>query len=267
MAKRSQAVDAERGGGSAADADFLKHLASFLAFALFFFALNVLTSFGDWWFYWPVFFWGWAVIFHAARTYGAAAPAKIVALLRSMLPGAGPAGEPSDDRRSGSSAASPLATNQPDPGVIAGAIEEAEARVARLWRVARQIPEGSARERAFGVCAAADRVAEVLAQDKDRVDGDTVRWFVDRLLSPTESLLDRYARLATRGVDAAEPTLVKVADEDLPRIEARLDTLYQQLHRRDVVDLAVSSEMVEFGLDDAPPLPVGSRASAGGARG
>jgi hypothetical protein len=106
--------------------------------------------------------------------------------------------------------------------------------------VARQIPAEPAREQAFRVCAAADRVAEVLAQDKDRLEPETVRWFVDRLLTPTEALMERYARLANRGIDAAEPTLAKVEREDLPRIESRLDSLYEQLHRGDVVDLAVA---------------------------
>jgi hypothetical protein len=120
-----------------------------------------------------------------------------------------------------------------------------------LWRTARRIPTTEAREQAFLVCAAADRVAEALA--RDRASPELVGWFVDRYVVPTETLLDRYARLAERRIAAAEPTLTKVEQEDLPQLAARLDALYEQLHRGDVVELAVASEMLEFGFADEPP--------------
>lgn len=231
---------------------FRKHLVSFLTFALFFFALNALTSWGDWWFYWPVFFWGFALISHAVAVYGPTSAPRIRGDRRASRSGEAAAG------RRGAPPAASAAEERGDAGVGAAQsvstelIDEAEARVAGLWRSARRLPAGPAREQAFQVAAAADRVAEVMAAD--RTDGETVRWFVDRLLVPTEQLLDRYGRLTQRGVAGAEPMLAKVETEDLPRIEARLDALYQQLHRGDVVDLAVTSEMLEFGLDDPPPV-------------
>jgi len=266
MAKKAKAVDEERAKTPEGEADLRHHLAIYLAFAVFFFMLDVITGLGDWWFFWPVFFWGWAVVFHAVGVYGAAAPAKVIELLGSMVPGA------SRPRRAASRAPAARTVvgstgGRPDPRATANVVEEAETRVARLWRVARRIPGETAREQAFRVCAAADRVAEVLAQDKDRIEPETARWFIDRLLSPTEALLDRYVRVASRGVASAEPTLAKVEREDLPAIESRLDTLYQQLHRGDVVDLAVASEMLEFGLDEAPPLPSRARSATATERG
>ena len=44
------------GGRGRGEAAFRKHLSVYLVFAVFFFALNLLTSPGECWFYWPVFF-------------------------------------------------------------------------------------------------------------------------------------------------------------------------------------------------------------------
>lgn len=262
MGKKAKAAERRRSGVANGEAELRTHLTTYLGFALFFFALDVATGLDDWWFFWPVFFWGLALVFHAVSVYGAAAPARLLRLLRTMIPG-GAAESRADGGGRGSrpSADEPVDVAAGRAAGTAAAVDDAEARVARLWRVARRLPAESVREQAFRVCAAADQVAEVLAQDKDRIEPETVGWFVDRLLAPTEALLERYARLASRGVDTAEPTLAKVARVDLPLIESRLDALYQQLHRGDVVDLAVASEMLEFGLDDAPPLPSRSRAA------
>lgn len=260
MGRERRRSTADRGEPGPGEAAFRRHLAFFLVGAIFFLGLNLLTNPGEWWFQWPVFVWGFAVVFHAVALFGAAAPARVAEVIRTM--------------RRGGTSAPPSPSVPPKGGAVqrgsagaagsAAAIEEAEARVARLWRTARRIPSPSAREQAFKVCAAADRVAEVMAQD--RTEPETVRWFIDRLLAPTETLVERYARLAGRNLPAAAPTLDKVEREDLPRIEARLDALYQQLHRGDVVDLAVASEMLEFGLDDAPPLAVRGRGSGVGGR-
>jgi methyl coenzyme M reductase alpha subunit len=117
--------------------------------------------------------------------------------------------------------------------------------------VARSIENQATRDLAFRVCAAADRVAEALASDN--AEAQLVTWFIERYVQPTETLLGQYARLERRDVSAAEPALRKVETEDLPLLESKLDTLYQQLHRGDLVSLQVASEMLEFGLSDQPP--------------
>jgi hypothetical protein len=236
-----------RSGGSQAtrgEASFRAHLASFLLFSVFMFVVNVLTSPGNWWFYWPVFFWLWAVVIHAVATYGAAAPSGIIHSLRSLIP-----------RGTGRSApGAPQTPGNPGPDAATAATEDIsaiEARVARLWRTARQIPNESVRERAFRVCAAADRVAEALATD--RPNPELAGWFSDRYLTPAETILERYVRLAGRDIAAAEPALRKVEDEDLPLLESRLDELYDRLHRGDVIELSVASEMLDLDLADQPP--------------
>lgn len=236
---------------SSKDDGFDKHLRGYLGFVGFFFILNLVTSPGEWWFYWPVMGWGIFVLFHAFGTYGPYAPIAILNIVRNWFtsyrsqvpplvtsaPAAPPPAPPP-----------PPARSEPATTYTAA---EAEARIARLWRVARTIENPATRDAGFRVCAAADRVAEALALDN--AEPQLVTWFIERYVQPTETLLGQYARLERRDVSAAEPTLRKVETEDLPLLESKLDTLYQQLHRGDLVSLQVASEMLELGLPDQPP--------------
>lgn len=248
----SQTPEAPNSEKSKKDTAFEGHLMSYLGFVAFFFIINLLTSPGRWWFYWPVLGWGIFVFMHAIGTYGPYAPVAVVNIIRnwftsyrgSVPPVVKP--EPSTARKNTSTTAAAKggSTNR-------YTAEEAEARIARLWRVARTIENPATQELAFRVCAGADRVAEALALDN--AESQLVTWFIERYVEPTETLLGQYARLERRGVSAAEPTLRKVETEDLPLLESKLDTLYQQLHRGDLVSLQVASEMLEFGLSDMPP--------------
>ena len=192
---------------------------------------------GNWWFYYPLLAWGAGLAIHAIVAFGPGVSA--------FDPRQAPAAAAPEPRTA------PVESSTPER--FEGLVGEAEARVAKLWRTARLIPTPAVRDRAFAVCAAADRVAEAMAQRPP--DAQTVRYFLDRYLEPTEAVLDRYVRLATRGVAAAEPALAKVENQDLPLLETRLDQLYQRLHRGDLIDLEVASQMLEFDLDSAPPKP------------
>jgi hypothetical protein len=216
----------------------------YLVVGLFLLTLNLLTGPDELWFYWPMFFWGWAVLIQAAATYGTDAPARVLDILRSLVPGAAT-----------TSRAAPPPAGIRDGRFEPASIVSVEQRVQRLWRIARQIPDNAVREQAFRICAAADRIAEVMAAD--RTDARTVAWFDQRMLAPTESLLGGYLRLAIRGVSGADSTLRRVEEQNLPQIESRLDALYQQLHRGDVIDLAVASEMLDLEphMPDLPPSP------------
>ena len=213
---------------------FRAHLTTYIVVGLFLLTLNAVTSFGDWWFQWPLFIWGWVVIFQAVATYGADTPRRLASAFRSVAP----------------TQPSPAATAAPEASSLAS-IEVIEERIQRLWRTARKIPDPAVRDQAFRICAAADRVAEVMASD--RIDARTVAWFNDSLLQPTESLLEGYVRLSSRGVSAADETLRRVEEQNLPQIASRFDALYDQLHRGAVVDLAVASEMLDLGPPEAPP--------------
>lgn len=221
-----------------AEAAFRKHLVIYLVTGLFLLTLNLLTGPGELWFYWPLFFWGWALVFQAVFTYGTEAPWRVVALLRSIIPErmtTAPA--PVSPRARGSN---PFA---------ATAFASLHERIEGLKEIAKMIPEGSTRDQAVRICGAADRIAGAMAAD--RTDAETVSWFNDRLLKPTQSLLTGYVRLSSRGVTGADETLRRIEDQNLPAIKSRLDALYDQLHRGEIVDLAVTSEMLDFELTDS----------------
>ncbi|MDQ3693672.1 MAG: 2TM domain-containing protein [Chloroflexota bacterium] len=234
------------------DDGFENHLRGYLGFVGFFLILNLVTSPGRWWFYWPVMMWGIFVVFHAFGTYGPYAPVAIVTIIRNWFVSYRGQVPPvlSGQPRPAS------ASTRPEPQSVASpagtyTAADAETRIGRLWRVARTIENPVTQDKAFQVCAAADRVAEALTQDN--AEPQLVTWFIERYIQPTETLLGQYARLERRDVAAAEPALAKVENEDLPLLQSKLDTLYQQLHRGDVVSLQVASEMLEFGLSDPPP--------------
>jgi len=48
---------------------FYKSLAVYLAVNLVLFFIDLFTSRGKWWFYWPLFFWGIGVFFHFLRVF------------------------------------------------------------------------------------------------------------------------------------------------------------------------------------------------------
>lgn len=50
--------------------EFYQHLASYVIMSGFFFLLNAVTSFGSWWFYWPMMGWGIGLAFHYFDAFG-----------------------------------------------------------------------------------------------------------------------------------------------------------------------------------------------------
>lgn len=48
---------------------FYKHFYSFVVVNVILFALNAITSFGDWWFYWVTIFWGIGLLAHFLRIF------------------------------------------------------------------------------------------------------------------------------------------------------------------------------------------------------
>ena len=49
--------------------EFYKHLMSFIVVNIFLIVLNVLTSPGEWWFYWVTIFWGIALFVHFLKIF------------------------------------------------------------------------------------------------------------------------------------------------------------------------------------------------------
>lgn len=49
---------------------FYSHLTTYVVMSTFFFVLNALTSFGHWWFYWPMLGWGIGVAMQYFKVFG-----------------------------------------------------------------------------------------------------------------------------------------------------------------------------------------------------
>jgi hypothetical protein len=50
--------------------DFYTHVVVYIVVNIGLFALNFVTSYGRWWFYWVIFGWGLGVLGHAYDVYG-----------------------------------------------------------------------------------------------------------------------------------------------------------------------------------------------------
>ncbi len=50
--------------------EFYSHLGSYIAVGSFFFILNIVTSPGDWWFFYPMLGWGIGLVIHYFSVFG-----------------------------------------------------------------------------------------------------------------------------------------------------------------------------------------------------
>lgn len=167
-----------------------------------------------------------------------------------MHPPASPPRTPPYGEPIGRPAATPTQAAVP-PGLPTN--PELAALLSRGWemldrsrKAIRRFPDVTVRRRASAIVDQAEQILDTLREGQ----GDLVlaTKFVDRYLAPTTTLLERYARLANRGLDSAQPVLERVADHDLPMIARKFRELYERLHRGDVIDLEVASEMLDFEL-------------------
>ncbi|MGH2533476.1 MAG: 5-bromo-4-chloroindolyl phosphate hydrolysis family protein [Thermomicrobiales bacterium] len=141
-------------------------------------------------------------------------------------------------------------TPSQDAGPLGKILAEAESKVDAMRTNARRIPKPAVRAQALEICAIVDRILAILPETADERHA---RDIVTRYFAPAETILSRYARLATRGVVSAGPALARVEDEDLPLIERKLSDLYDRLHRGDLIDLEVAREMLDFDFATAGP--------------
>lgn len=150
-------------------------------------------------------------------------------------------------------ASTPAATTEVD--AIAA---EASDLIDSMRRSARQISKPAVRTRALDVCAAADRVLSAIGDNPNEVA--LARDFVGRYLGPANTILNDYARLASRNIAAAQPTLERVEEHDLPLLEEKLNEVHDRLHRGSIIDLQVAREMLsldvsDWGIEELPERP------------
>ncbi len=251
MALRQETVDMggrHRSRTSKKASGFRTHLAVYLGVGLFLFTLNLLTSPFHLWFYWPMFFWGWALVIHAFVTYGTDAPSRALNDLRSLVPGLSNVLPAATVSAAGAVAAAPFA---------AEAFAAVHERTERLKALAWQIPDGPARERAIGIWNATDQIAAAMAAD--RADAATVCRFEADLLAPAESLFAQIVHAASHGgPDAAEETR-RLAEHDLPLLQSRLDTLSERMPRGGVLDPSLTTTSIGFEPSAPRGAPLRSR--------
>ena len=209
-----------KGRTSKKEEAFRTHLAVYLCVGLFLLTLNILTSPFDLWFYWPLFFWGWCLVFHALATYGADAPSRVPEVLRSLVPWL-PETIPASP--------SPATSTVSAPPFAAEAFAAVHERIERLKELSWHIPDGPLRDRAIGICEAADQIAASMATD--RADADTVNTFDVDLLAPAESLLAHIAHAGSHGDPDADEAMLRRAEHDLPHLQTRFDALSGRLQR------------------------------------
>lgn len=228
--------------------EFMTHLGSFVAVGLFFLVLNLLTDPHSLWFYWPMLPWaiglvihGWKVLWNDRMFGDDWEERRVQAKLgRHEAPA------------TATKVAQAAAPATPEIGEI---VQRGTTLVDAMRANARQIPKPAVRQQALALCASADRVLSAIGENPGEVT--IARDFLDRYLAPANTIVDDYARLATRNVASAQPTLAQVEEHDLPQLNAKFDELYDRLHRGSLIDLQAAREMLSIDIpgwreDSAP---------------
>ncbi|MGH2561209.1 MAG: 5-bromo-4-chloroindolyl phosphate hydrolysis family protein [Thermomicrobiales bacterium] len=218
--------------------DFYVHASIYVAVIAFLFILDLLSGEG-FWFYWPMLGWGVGVAIHAVTVL-----TEDIAFdkrwedrkVRERMSRHGP--QPNPPARTAEKR-----TTAPD---MTSLVEDGIGRVAGLRRAALNIENQGARAQTLRICATADNILAALAEEGR--ESRLAREFLDQYLSPARTIVSQYVRLSSRGVATAQPALERVETHDLPLIERRMSELYDRIHRGDVIDLQVASEMLELGL-------------------
>jgi hypothetical protein len=212
---------------------FMRFAGVYLALGLFFLLINLFSGPGDLWFFWPMLPLTIPLVILAWRAFTE---------------------DRFDDQWIERQVQKSVARQQPSPTGTApatelGAIEQqASDLIDSMRRSARQIPTPAVRTQALDVCAAADRVLSAIGDNPEEVV--LARDFVSRYLTPAHSILGDYARLASRNVASAEPTLRRVEEHDLPLLHEKLNDVHDRLHRGSIIDLQVAREMLSLDVSD-----------------
>lgn len=226
--------------------EFMTHLGSFVAVGLFFLTINLLTNPHSLWFFWPMLPWGIGLAIHGWKVFW-----------NDRL-----FGDSWEERRVQRTLGRPQAALPPPAPAatpeIGEILRQGTALVDAMRGNARQIPKPAVRQQALALCASADRVISAIGENPD--EAALARDFLDRYLAPANKIVDDYARLASRNVASAQPTLTQVEEHDLPQLTSKFDELYDRLHRGSLIDLQAAREMLSLDIpgwdQDAAPAPV-----------
>ena len=126
------------------------------------------------------------------------------------------------------------------------AFSAALAHLAAVRRLEPRIANPNARLDVRHIGDAIERVLRAIKEDDNL---PAAMPLVEQILAPCEALLTEYVRLSSREVASAKATIEQTESRDLNRIRQTLDDVYEALHRKAVIDLAVLSEMIELNRD------------------
>lgn len=147
--------------------------------------------------------------------------------------------------RWGEPAGAARATEEPADVELRDALRRGRDLANRMRRSLGGIRDGQIRTRATHLVDDADRI---LASLRDRGDRTLAATFNERYLTPAETILSRYTRLQALDLTTGRDALDRVESHDLPLLQKRYDEFYEQVHRGDLIDLEVASEMLAFEL-------------------
>jgi hypothetical protein len=210
---------------------FFTHLGVYLIVILGLFLIDVATGPG-WFFFFPAIAWGIAIAIHGlnvgvARVFDEGwVQRKANSLYRP---------------ETGSSA--PLPVRPPDT-----VLNQSSALIDSMRSAARAIPKSDVRQQTLGLCASADLVLSAIEENPDEAELATD--FLNRYLTPAAAIVTGYSRLANRNIASARATLDKVETHDLQVLAAKVDEIYDRLHRGSLIDLEVAREMLSLDVPD-----------------
>ena len=221
--------------------EFVQFAGVYVAIGTFFLLINLLSGPGDLWFFWPILPMTVPLVIMAWRAF--AEPQFddewVEQQVQRSVRREEPVVRPGDAKT--------------EVDLIA---ERASDLIDGMRRSARQIAKPAVRAQALDVCAAADRVLSAIGENPEEVA--LARDFVSRYLSPASTIMGDYARLASRNIASAEPTLQRVEDHDLPILEKKLSEVHDRLHRGSLIDLQVAREMLSLDVSDWGVEEIGS---------
>lgn len=210
---------------------FMNFAGVYLAIGMFFLLVNVFAGLGSLWFFWPMLpmtiplvILGWRAL--AVERFDDEWVEQQV------------------EKRAGAPAP---AMREPATELDAITAQAGEL-IDDMRRSARQIGKPGVRAQALDVCATADRVLSAIGDNPE--DVALARDFVGRYLTPARTIFDDYARLSSRNIAAAQPTLARVEEHDLPLLAKKLDEVHERLHRGSLIDLQVAREMLSLDVSD-----------------
>ena len=132
-----------------------------------------------------------------------------------------------------------------DDPALRDALQRGRDLAGRMRATLPGIRDQSVRTRATHLVDDADRIVTSV---RERGDAHMAGVFNDRYLGPATTILSRYSRIAARDLSTARGAVQRVEQHDLPLLQTKFDEFYEQIHRGDLIDLEVASEMLAFEL-------------------